>query len=94
MNLEALGDLMDGKGELAGAIACNEQRIAQIVQQLKFLLGDIKLSNIDALGIGSDWAEAIAFAWLAKQCLHQKTANLAEVTGARGARILGAIYQA
>ena len=37
MNLEALGDLMDGKGELAGAIACNEQRIAQIVQQLKFL---------------------------------------------------------
>ena len=37
MNLEALGDVMDGKGELAGAIACNEQRIAQIVQQLKFL---------------------------------------------------------
>jgi len=37
MNLEALGDLMDGKGELAGAIACNEQRIAQIVQQMKFL---------------------------------------------------------
>ena len=37
MNLEALGELMDGRGELAGAIACNEQRIAQIVQQLKFL---------------------------------------------------------
>ena len=37
MNLEALVDLMDGKGEFAGAIACNEQRIAQIVQQLKFL---------------------------------------------------------
>jgi len=37
MNLEALGDLMDGKGELAGAIACNEQRIAQIVQQLRFM---------------------------------------------------------
>ena len=37
MNLESLGELMDGKGELAGAIACNEQRIAQIVQQLKFL---------------------------------------------------------
>ncbi len=37
MNIEALGELMDGRGELAGAIACNEQRIAQIVQQLKFL---------------------------------------------------------
>ena len=65
-----------------------------LIQQLKFLLGDIKLSNIDELGIGTDWAEAIAFAWLAKQCLHQETANLAEVTGARGPRILGAIYQA
>ena len=65
-----------------------------LIQQLKFMLGDTKLSNIDELGIGTDWAEAIAFAWLAHQCLHQKTANLAEVTGARGPRILGAIYQA
>ena len=65
-----------------------------MIQHLKYLLGDIKLSNIDELGIGIDWAEAIAFAWLAKQCLHHKTANLAEVTGARGPRILGAIYQA
>lgn len=37
MNLEALGDLMDGKGELASALASNEQRIAQLVQQLRFL---------------------------------------------------------
>jgi anhydro-N-acetylmuramic acid kinase len=65
-----------------------------LIHQLKSLLGDIKLSNIDELGIGTDWAEAIAFAWLDKQCLHQETANLAEVTGARGPRILGAIYQA
>jgi anhydro-N-acetylmuramic acid kinase len=65
-----------------------------LIHQLKTLLSDIKLSNIDELGIGTDWAEAIAFAWLARQCLHKQTANLAEVTGARGARILGAIYQA
>jgi len=45
------------------------------------------------LGIGVDWVEAIAFAWLAEQCLEKKTANLAPVTGASGARILGAIYQ-
>lgn len=65
-----------------------------LVQQLQSLLGDIKLNNIDELGIGIDWAEAIAFAWLAKQCLHQQTANLPEVTGAKGARVLGAIYHA
>lgn len=65
-----------------------------LVRQLQSLLGDIKLNNIDELGIGIDWAEAVAFAWLARQCLHQQTANLPEVTGAKGARILGAIYQA
>ncbi len=37
MNLGALGDLMDGRGELAGALASNEQRIAQILQQLRFM---------------------------------------------------------
>ena len=37
MNLEALGDLMDGKGELAGALASSEQRSAQILQQLRFM---------------------------------------------------------
>lgn len=55
--------------------------------------GKIKIDTTDALGMGVDWVEAIAFAWLAKQCITQQTANLPKVTGARGARILGAIYQ-
>jgi len=37
MNLEALSDLMDGKGELAGALASSEQRISQISAQLRFM---------------------------------------------------------
>lgn len=37
MNLGALGDLMDGRGELAGALVGNEQRIEQLVQQLRFM---------------------------------------------------------
>jgi len=65
-----------------------------LTQHLKSLLGKTRVTNIDELGIGIDWAEAIAFAWLAKKCLHKQTANLAQVTGASGARILGAIYQA
>jgi anhydro-N-acetylmuramic acid kinase len=56
-------------------------------------LGKPKVKTTDALGIGVDWVEAIAFAWLAKQCLDKKTANLPEVTGASSPRILGAIYQ-
>jgi len=65
-----------------------------LIQQLQALSGNIKLGNLDELGIGIDWAEAIAFAWLARQCMNRQTANLAEVTGAEGSRILGAIYQA
>ncbi|MDI1309055.1 MAG: anhydro-N-acetylmuramic acid kinase [Methylotenera sp.] len=64
-----------------------------LMQQLQSLLGEIKIETTNQLGIGIDWVEAIAFAWLAKLCLNQQTASLPEVTGAKGARILGAIYQ-
>jgi anhydro-N-acetylmuramic acid kinase len=64
-----------------------------LTEELKTLLGNKKLGTTDFLGIGIDWVEAVAFAWLAKQCLDRKTASLPEITGAKGARILGAIYQ-
>ena len=64
-----------------------------LIESLQTLLGETKCNSTESLGIGADWVEAIAFAWLAKQCINKKTANLAEVTGAKGPRILGAIYQ-
>jgi len=36
--------------------------------------------------------EATAFAWLARQAILRSTASVPKVTGAKGARILGAIY--
>lgn len=48
----------------------------------------------DQLGVAADWVEAFAFAWLAQQTILRKTGNLAAVTGAKGSRILGAIYPA
>ncbi len=47
-----------------------------------------------SLGIDPDWMEAMAFAWLARQCLEGQPGNLPAVTGASGPRILGAIYPA
>ena len=38
--------------------------------------------------------EACAFAWLARQTLQGLTGSLPNVTGAQGARVLGAIYPA
>lgn len=46
------------------------------------------------LGVDPDYVEAMAFAWLAKQCLEGRCGNVVDVTGAAGPRILGAVYQA
>jgi anhydro-N-acetylmuramic acid kinase len=38
--------------------------------------------------------EAAAFAWLAKQCANRVPLQLQKITGARGSRVLGAVYPA
>lgn len=48
--------------------------------------------SIQKHGLDPDWIEAAAFAWLAKQTLHQQTGNLPKVTGAEKAAVLGGIY--
>jgi len=48
----------------------------------------------DSLGLPVDWVEAAAFAWLAWRTLRGEPGNLPAVTGARGPRVLGAIYPA
>ena len=67
---------------------------ALLIKHLKELLGNIKLATTAELGVGVDWVEAVAFAWLAKQTLDHKPSNLPAVTGAKGLRVLGAIYSA
>ena len=47
-----------------------------------------------AHGVDPDFVEAMGFAWLARQTLAGRPGNLPAVTGARGPRILGAIFQA
>jgi len=36
MDIEALGELMDGRGELAGALASNEMYTKRLIDQLRF----------------------------------------------------------
>jgi anhydro-N-acetylmuramic acid kinase len=52
------------------------------------------VGSTELYGINPDHVEAVAFAWLAKQTLHNLTGNLKEVTGASHNVVLGAIYQA
>ena len=58
----------------------------------KLALDNISVAGLD--GLDPDLVEAIAFAWLAKQTLANKTGNMKEVTGARRDTVLGAIYPA
>lgn len=45
-----------------------------------------------ARGLAPQQVEAAAFAWLAHQCMVRVPAGLPSVTGAQGARVLGAVY--
>ena len=65
---------------------------ALLVQRLQQVLSLVRIGLTDELGLPVNWVEAAAFAWLARQTMHQQPGNLPAVTGAKGPRILGAIY--
>lgn len=65
-----------------------------LMRRLQSLLPNARVSSTAAQGVPPDWVEAMAFAWLAHCCLEQIPANRPSVTGARGLRVLGAIYPA
>lgn len=65
-----------------------------LMGRLEKLLQYAALSSTSALGLDPDWVEAVAFAWLARCAVRNETSSLPEVTGARGARVLGGIYPA
>ena len=65
-----------------------------LMNRLAALLPSTQVSNTATYGVDPDWVEAMAFAWLAHCCLEGIAANRPSVTGARGLRVLGAIYPA
>ena len=67
---------------------------SHLMARLQALLPRLKVISSQARGLPPLQVEAAAFAWLARNTLLRKTSSLQEVTGASGARILGAIYPA
>jgi len=65
-----------------------------LMRRLGELLAPRTVASTAASGIDPDYLEATAFAWLARQRLLGLPGNLPAVTGARGPRVLGAIYAA
>ena len=67
---------------------------AHLMQRLQAHLPSLRVSSSQAHGLPPLQVEAAAFAWLARKTVLRETASLKKVTGARGARVLGAIYPA
>lgn len=63
-----------------------------LMQGLRAQLPGVAVASTEAAGLPPLQVEAAAFAWLARKCLAGETGNLTRVTGARHARVLGAIY--
>ena len=73
---------------VAGGGANNVTLMRALAEELK----PRKVTTTAAEGVPVEQVEALAFAWLARECLAGRPGNLPAVTGARGPRVLGAIY--
>ena len=67
-------------------------RNGALVSALERSLAPRSVATTESLGVAVDHVEALAFAWLAREALAGRPGNLPSVTGARGPRVLGAIY--
>jgi anhydro-N-acetylmuramic acid kinase len=63
-----------------------------LMDALAMALAPRTVASTTAHGVAVEHVEALAFAWLARETLAGRPGNLPAVTGARGARVLGAIY--
>lgn len=75
---------------ICGGGAYNDSLMARLQE----LLPKQKITTTAELNVPVDQVEALAFAWLAQQTMAGLSGNRPEVTGARTATILGAIYPA
>jgi anhydro-N-acetylmuramic acid kinase len=74
-------------------IACGGGvRNLALMQRLGARIAPIPVESSAIHGVDPQLVEATAFAWLARQALEGRPASLPSVTGARGPRVLGAVY--
>lgn len=64
----------------------------ELMRRLQARLPRARVLDTGVLGIPPDQVEAALFAWLAHRRIENLPGSLPSVTGARGARVLGAIY--
>ena len=65
-----------------------------LMRRLAAALPRIAVASTESAGLPPMQVEACAFAWLAHAFMQRQPGNRPEVTGARGPRLLGALYPA
>ena len=87
---EAIGRYYD---EAAEVVVCGGGAFnANLMARLAEACSPRPVVSSAALGVAPDQVEALAFAWLAREFVERRCANLPAVTGAGGRRRLGALY--
>lgn len=66
----------------------------ELMRQLAAAMPQATMQSTEVLGVAPNRVEALAFAWLGYRFTQRLPGNLPLVTGARGERILGALYPA
>ena len=69
-------------------------RNAHVMQGLAAAMPSVRVDTTASLGLPVDQVEGAAFAWLAHRFVERAPGNIVAVTGARGPRVLGALYPA
>lgn len=68
-------------------------RNSTLLDVLNTRLSAFKIETTDALGLPSDWVEAVGFAWLGYCCHNRINSNMPSVTGAQAKVVLGETFQ-
>ncbi len=86
-------DVKQYASEAASLVVCGGGALnGDLMKRLTLHLPLLQVISSEIRGLPPLQVEAAAFAWLAFKTIRRETASLPSVTGARGARVLGAIY--
>ena len=88
-------DLRRHGGDCRELVVCGGGAFnTHLMARLAARLPGVNVVSSAERGLPPQQVEAAAFAWLAKATVQRRPGNLASVTGARGNRVLGAVYPA
>ena len=91
--LACANDVQRHANEATTLIVCGGGALnGHLMGRLAWHLPHLQVISSETQGLPPLQVEATAFAWLAFKTMRRETASLPSVTGARGARVLGAIY--